>query len=400
VRILVHDFSGHPFQAELARSLATRGHDVLHVECGAYTSGKGSFDSGLPNAEFVSLSVGGGAFERYKIGKRAIQELRYGVAFVREVRRFRPDLVVSCNDPLLSKAVWTLWAVITRLRWIYWLQDLYSVAIMREAARRGPVDRTLASLLRWLEQRMLRSSDAIVSITADFDATLESWGVRLDARTVIENWAPLDELLPQPRDNSWRRDQGLDDAFVYLYAGTLGLKHDPDLLYDLAADEPDSVVVVVSEGLGADRLHSRQAEQNLPNLRILPFQPWSRLPEVLGAADVLVVLLEAEAGAFSVPSKVLTCLCAGRPILASIPEANLAARTIRGAGAGLVVAPGDRAAILEAARTLRDDRSTREQMGSQARAYAVEAFDIHHIPDRFEAVIDRAAGAARKAPGE
>ena len=40
---------------------------------------------------------------------------------------------------------------------------------------------------------------------------------------------------------------------------------------------------------------------------------------MLASADVLVALLETDAGAFSVPSKVLTSLSAGRPILAAIP---------------------------------------------------------------------------------
>ena len=52
---------------------------------------------------------------------------------------------------------------------------------------------------------------------------------------------------------------------------------------------------------------------------LLPYQPFGRLSEVLASADVLVALLESDAGAYSVPSKVLTYLAAGRPILGAIP---------------------------------------------------------------------------------
>jgi glycosyltransferase involved in cell wall biosynthesis len=213
-------------------------------------------------------------------------------------------------------------------------------------------------------------------------------------RTVIENWAPLDEVPPRPRDNAWRAEIGLGDRFAYLYAGTLGLKHNPDLLFDLAADDPSADVVVVSEGMGADRLRARLADEPLPNLRILPFQPWEALPDVLGAADVLVVLLEAEAGTFSVPSKILTSLCAGRPILAAIPEANLGARTIARARAGIVVAPGEPERFLTAARELRHSTETRGRMGAAARAHAETAFDIEAITDRFLEVISRATAAS------
>jgi hypothetical protein len=67
---------------------------------------------------------------------------------------------------------------------------------------------------------------------------------------------------------------------------------------------------------------------------VLDYQPYGQLAEVLATADVLVALLESSAGIFSVPSKVLAYLCAARPLLASMPKENLAARTIERAGAG------------------------------------------------------------------
>ena len=127
---------------------------------------------------------------------------------------------------------------------------------------------------------------------------------------------------------------------MFLYSGTLGLKHRPELLYELAAQHAgDADVVVISEGMGEARLRELLAARPLPNLRVLPFQPFEQFPDLLGSADALVALLEPSAGTFSVPSKVLSYLCAGRPILAAIPPENLAARTIERSGSGLVVPP-------------------------------------------------------------
>jgi colanic acid biosynthesis glycosyl transferase WcaI len=110
---------------------------------------------------------------------------------------------------------------------------------------------------------------------------------------------------------------------------------------------------------------------------------------------VLVALLEPTAGTFSVPSKVLSYLCAGRPILAAIPPENLAARTIERARAGLVVSPTDAEAFLVAAKRLRVEDGLRQESGTAARAYAEVTFDTNRITDRFETVIDRAV--ARRA---
>ena len=210
--------------------------------------------------------------------------------------------------------------------------------------------------------------------------------------------APLDELPSRPRHNPWALENGLEEDFVFLYCGTLGLKHDPSLLLDLArhyCDEPGVQVVVVSDGLGAEWLKTNAAIEGLTNLRVLGYQPYEVLPDVLASADVLVCILEREAGIFSVPSKVLSYLCAARPVLAAIPADNLAVRIIEGAGAGTVTAPGDAPALVGAAEVLRSDASMRESMGTSARAYAERKFDIGGIAGRFEEII----GFARNGGG-
>ena len=400
MRLLAHDFSGHPFQADLSRALAERGNDVTHVHCSSYASGKGLLraNDGPPNLRYQAIPMGA-EFARYSVIRRLGQELLYGARFVRLVRRERPDVVVSCNDPLFAKAVFGLWARARRQPWVFWLQDLYSVGMTREAATRGPVGRALGRVFQGIERWLLRTADAVVAITDDFHPTLDRWKVPGQRRTVIENWAPLSELPVRPRMNPWRTTQGLEDRFVYLYSGTLGLKHNPDVLYHLAETAEDSEVVVISEGLGASRLEELQRARRLPNLRLLPYQPYDELPDVLATADVLVVLLEASAGTFSVPSKVLTYLCAGRAILGAVPAVNQAARTIAKAGGGIVVDPSDNEAFIAAAKALKADDATRRHLGHRARLYAESTFDRAAIAARFGEVIARATNRASSVEG-
>jgi glycosyltransferase involved in cell wall biosynthesis len=190
-----------------------------------------------------------------------------------------------------------------------------------------------------------------------------------------------------PRDNKWAREQGLPDRFVFLYSGTLGFKHDPSLLLELArwADVNESVVAVVSEGPGADWLAREGAGEQA--LRLFPYQPYERLSELLASADVLVALLEPDAGGFSVPSKVLTYLCAARPLLVSVARDNLAARVVERSGGGLVVPPKDPQALISASATLRANEGLGAELGRRARSYAEAAFDLERIADRVERVL-------------
>ncbi|HEV7762246.1 MAG TPA: glycosyltransferase family 4 protein [Acidimicrobiales bacterium] len=398
----MHDFAGHPFQIDLSRALARRGFHVLHVYCDSYTSGKGRFEVGddEPNLSVVALPAGR-TFARYSPLRRFVQEIGYGRRFVELAEAFGPDIILACNVPLLTQRVSAAWCQRHRVPWVFWVQDLYSIAVSAAAAERaGQAGRLIGRCFQTLERSLVRQATKVVPITEDFTPLLQEWGVSARKTTVIENWAPLDDLPLRPRANAWRRDQGLDDRFVFLYSGTLGLKHRPELLFELAAQhQHDADVVVISEGMGEARLREMLAERPLSNLKLLPFQPFEQYPDILASADVLVALLEPSAGTFSVPSKVLSYLCASRPILGAIPRENLAARTIDRAGAGLVVPPTDEEAFLLAAKQLRNEPSLRATCGARGRGYAEATFDTATITDRFLDVIDGALGRRRALTG-
>jgi glycosyltransferase involved in cell wall biosynthesis len=392
--IAVHDYSGHPFQVQLSRELARRGHQVTHYHCPSFSTPKGNLE--VTDGDPVGLAIEAvrlrRPFAKYSGLKRFVQEIEYGWRLGRRLRRARPSVVLSSNTPLLAAGVLQTILLLSRIPVVFWQQDVYSVAMANHARTRlprlGPV---VAAVLTWVERTLLTSSRQVVTISADFLDILESWGVDRDRVHVVENWAPLDELPVRPRANPWSTAHGLDGKTVFLYSGTLGLKHDPSLLVALAesfADRDDACVVVASEGLGAEWLRTNAA--HLPSLRLLGFQPYEDLPDMMGTADVLVALLESGASCFSVPSKVLTYHCAGRAILAALPEENLAARIIEHEGSGLVVSPDGHEAFVAAARKLVENDDLCRTMGLAARDYALRTFDIGTIAGRFEEIIGRA----------
>ena len=391
LRIVVHDFAGHPFQVQLSRELARRGHEVLHLHFGDFQTPKGPMvrrvdDPGTFSVEGLGI---GEPFQKYRFVRRLIQERRYGRLLARRIRAFAPDVVISANAPVDVQEAARRASRRADSRFVFWIQDVYSVAIGRTIQQKAPVIGTLvARRFTRLEQHTLRASDAVVAITPDFLPILARWGVAEDRITVIENWAPLDGIRPLAKDNSWSRAHGLADKHVVMYSGTLGLKHNPAAFLDLAdglSADPDARVVVISEGLGADWLRERAAAHR--DLVLLPFQPFEAMSEVLATADILVAVLEPEAGIFSVPSKVLSYLAAGRPILGAISADNLAARIVQRANAGRIVRPGDASGLVAAARDLLSDPTARRVAAANARAYALAVFDIGRITDRFEDVI-------------
>ena len=329
MRILVHDYSGHPFQVELSRELARRGHLVTHSYCEAYVSGKGHL-SAEPGETLRFDSIGcGRQVAKGTFVRRLLQELWIGVQLVRHVRRERPEAALISNVPVPTLTVFALVMWVLRTPWALWHQDVQAVAVRSFAGHQlSRAYRFVAWGIEVAERWCARRARQVVVIADSFVPVHEAWGTS-DKVTVIPNWAPLEEIVPVERKNDWAVEHALDDTKTLLYSGTLGLKHNPGLLVRLTRAVIDggqpARLVVVNTGPAEALLRAEAARLDVP-LTLLPFQPYERLPEVLGSGDVLVVLLEQDAGAFSVPSKTLSYLCAGRPVVGLMPSENLAAR--------------------------------------------------------------------------
>lgn len=385
----MHDYSGHPGQAQLSRALARRGYEVIHQHCPSYATGKGSLDLEPDDPETLRFEACAmdGAFAKYDARTRLRQELAYGRAAAERIVAADPGVAVLSNVPLLAHAVLARRLSRHGVPMVFWHQDIYSEAIGSAArARLGILGRVVARVADRVERRIARRSAAVVAISPTFLQRLEAWGVAHKS-TVVPNWAPLDELPVRDPDNAWSRRMGLTGRAVVLYSGTLGLKHDPSILALVAAQlrvsHPEARVVVVSEGKGRDWLENWRREQLADNLVLLDFQPYEELPLVMASADVLIAILEPDASRFSVPSKVLTYLCANRPVVGALPPDNSVAEILRTYGAGRVVDPSRRSDMAVEVAELLNDRQACEAMGAAGRAYAESTFSPEVAADRF-----------------
>jgi glycosyltransferase involved in cell wall biosynthesis len=400
MKILVNDFAGHPFQLELSRTLARAGHTVLHAYFGANNTPKGEMNRIERGLGVESISIGR-AFEKHSLYARRAADVAYGNALRSRILAFCPQIVISANTPLDAQRILLDATHACGGRFVFWMQDLLSVGVeFALRKKRVPLARAAGYFYGVMERRLLARSDAVICIAPEFLPVLNRWKIDAAKVSVIENWAPLEEMPCLPRSNSWSREQDIDGKLCFMYSGTLGMKHKPELLLELARHfeaHRNRVIVVNAEGVGADWLRERQGLLRPGALRVLPFQPYARLPEVLASADVLVALLDEKCGAFAVPSKTLTYLCAGRPILIAAPAANLAARMVQSAGAGLAVNPhADE--FLRAATRLVEEGEARSRYGSNARQYAERTFDMDRICRDFLAVFAVAADNALGSP--
>lgn len=399
MKIVINDYLGHAAPVQLSRALAARGHSVLHLYSGAAQT---------PKADLVRHADDPPGFDVRAIGGDSAGQAggehprSYGRGLAQAVLDFAPDVVLAGNNPLPAQQALQSACRSASIRFVYWLRQLYAFETDAAVADKPLLVQMAAeSHARWLEGKLLRQSDAIIPV-AEYELALleEVWDIPARQAMVVRDWAPLDAVTPQPKDNAWARSQGIADRKTVLYSGTLDWQHDPALIVRTATelrDREDVLMLVVSGGAGADMVQAAAREHNLTNLQVLPFQPYERYPEVLASADVLFAMAGNQL--FFVPSKINAYLCAARPIVLCAGRSNLAADVVQHSGGGVVQDPADGAGIRKAILHFIDDPQDARTVGARGRAYAERSFAISPIADRFERLFERLRAGPPRATG-
>ena len=299
-----------------------------------------------------------------------------------------PDYLLVESPPLFLglTGLWLAWAKSARL--IFNVSDLWP----ESAVRLGVVDAGSAGH-RWSE-----SLEALCYRRA--------WLVTGQTRAIV---ADIRHRFPGVRTHhlpngvdtaKFRPDAGGPPAAgrcTVLYAGLLGLAQGLDQLLDAAAalrDEPGLEFVLAGEGPCRAALVERASDARLERVRFLDALPHSAVPALLSSADIVVVPLHRSFGD-AVPSKLFEALASGRPVV--VIASGEAARIVQESDAGVVVPPGDLAALVAALRRLAHDPDLRARLGANGRAAAVGQFDRSRIVDAFTGLLEaglRPAGAA------
>lgn len=386
------DVSAAVLITELAVDLACRGHAVTMVT-GAPNYPAGRVFPGYRNAAYQVEWLDGVRVIRtwsYISPRKAFwpRLLHYGsysaTAFYGGLLAPSADIVMSYSPPLtLGVTAWLL-SRIRRIPWVLEIEDIYPDAAVAAGVLRN---RRAIQFFGRLEHFLYRRATHISVIAENFRQNLLQKGVPAAKVTLIPVWADPDLIRPQAKENEFRRQHGLTDKFVVMYAGNLGLTSCLEDMVAAAAllrDEANIRFVLIGEGVKKDAMVETARKAGLDNLLFLPYQPRARFGEVLAAADVGVATLNPRSALSSLPSKIFNVMASGRPLLAIAPATSELASVVRAAECGLSVAPDRPQDIAAAIRVMAMQPAWLAQMGRNARAHLESNYARAQCVNRFE----------------
>lgn len=390
-----------PFNRELCDFLASRGHGVTAVTAFQYYPAwrKQPEDLGrLYRHEVV------GVVNLYRCWcyvprsvttlRRIAHELSFCVmSSLRVLFLPRADVYLVVSPPLaLGFFAW----IVTRLKWrrfVFHVQDLQpDAAVGLGMLKKGWLVRSLYGL----ERLAYRKAAVVSGISRGMMNAFSGKKVPAYRRALLPNWMRGGASIARTAEvrRTARARFGInDEALVAMYAGNLGKKQSLEIFGDLtrllaaSGVTGDGAVRIIIAGDGAGRadLERALAASAYTGAQLLPLLSDADYERLLAAADVALITQAAGTGQFFFPSKLLSVLTAGLPVVAVADENSELATAVHEGGFGCVVAPGNAAGLAAALQNLAGSRDVVAEWS--AKTTWVRQFAKELVLPRFESVL-------------
>ena len=302
----------------------------------------------------------------------------------------RHDVILAPSPPLIIGVTAWFLSRLWRVPYVYNVQDIYPDVAVRLGVLTNPA---AIRLFKRLERFVYDRASIVSVISSGFRQNLLAKGVPEDKVVVIPNFVDTSFVTPLKKDNAFAREHGLEGKFVLLFAGNVGMSQGLDTVLETAkrlSAHDDMLFLFVGNGVAKAALQQQAEEWGLQNVCFLPFQPRERVPEVYASADVCLIPLRKGIARDSVPSKALTIMAAGRPVIGSVDQGSDIWECICKARCGICVEPESSDELARAIETLYADPAQRDMMGRNGRDFILEHHTRQTVASDYHSVFVKA----------
>jgi colanic acid biosynthesis glycosyl transferase WcaI len=335
------------------------------------------------------------AHDRSALHLRALNYATYLAQSLREgLAAQRPDVVLCMTDPPIIADVALIVARRFGVPLVVVSQDVFPEIAVELKRLENPL---VIEVLRRAIAAYLERADRVVAIGETMRDRLESKGAPPERLRVIPNWVDSTVLTPQPRDNEWAREHGLDDRFVVMHSGNVGYAQNLDALVRAATflrDLDRLTIAIVGEGSRRAPLMELAELLEAESVYFLNYQAREVLPQSLSSADVHVVGLARGLSGYVVPSRLYGIMAVGRPVIVAAEASSETAQLVARVGCGVVLPPGRPELLAEEIRRAHDGLLDLDEMGRLGREYVTAEADRSVAVRRYRDLLLDVSGRA------
>lgn len=284
-------------------------------------------------------------------------------------RAGRPDLIVVISAPLGLGLTASILSKVWHVPFVFHVEDLQpdaaaDLGMMRNRAIIGP--------LYFLERKIYQQAGLVTTLTEGMRSRIIAKGIPSEKVRLSTHWSEsrLFDIPPGGSANEFRRREGLENAFVVVHAGNMGVKQGLGVVIgaaNLTRQDKQIVYLLVGDGASRSVLQQQTAALSLRNVRFMGVRYGDDFRDVLSAADLCLVTQRRGVADILFPSKILTILAAARPVLASLGPETEVASVLSESGGALVLEPEDSQVLADAVLSTREPTSFTSDGGIRSR---------------------------------
>jgi colanic acid biosynthesis glycosyl transferase WcaI len=316
--------------------------------------------------------------QRLSTKKRILHEASFlASSFVRALGARKPDLIFVVSPPLGLGLTAAMLGRMWHVPFIFDVEDLQPDAAVELGMLRG---RSILKVLYGIERMAYDHAALVSSITEGMRQRIVQKGI--DPAKVLLFPPRADSSLydvRQRRDaDAFRERYGLRGKTVISHSGNMGVKQGLGIVLEVAGQSREMRqwhFLFVGDGAMRAELEQQARSRNLDNVSFLPVLEKVEFEQMLASTDIALITQQQSVSDIVFPSKTVTLLSAGCPVIASVNRGSEVARVIQSSGAGVVVEPEDAGALSRAIQELSADAGLRARMSGCGRAFAEASWD-------------------------
>lgn len=316
---------------------------------------------------------------------RVLHELSFIISsFFNMLLSGRPDILITVSPPLGLGLVAYIISKIKKVPFIFHIQDLQPDTAAELGMLRNKV---FLRLLYVIEKFIYIQATKVCVISKKMGEKVISKGVKQEKVVLFPNWVDAELIKPLPRINKFRDENKLENRFVVLYSGNIGIKEGLNNVLEVAVmtrDNKDIVYAIAGNGVYRKELVRKYEELRLKNVVFLPVQSKEMLPYMLSAADVCLIPQQKSVTDMVMPSKLLAIMSSGKPVVAGANVGSELYSVINNSCCGITVEPENTKQMMDAIMKIYADPERGKDCGRKGREYAVKHFSKEYILKSFE----------------
>ena len=291
------------------------------------------------------------------------------------------DFVFSISQPPILGGllgVWGKW--VKHAKYIYNIQDFNPEQVMAVGYTKSKL---ITDAMMCFDKFSCKQSDLVITVGRDLVETVEKRfkGRKVPKTVMINNWIDEKEIYPLTENNerviAFKKKYGLDNKFVIMYSGNIGLYYDLENLIKVVKrfkpgiktpDNREVVFAFVGAGSVLDELESYVKKHHMSNVAFIPYQDKADLIYSLNAGDVHWCVNAKGIKGVSCPSKYYGLAGVGKPVIGVLEAGSEIRCLIEDTQGGLCCEPGEYDKVEENIRWFIENAGNDEMKAMGARS--------------------------------